>query len=244
MKVINDLLNYKNLKIVQDSEWFMFSIDSVLLANFAKINKKHSIIDFCTGNAPIPLFLSERVTGKIIGVELQKEVYELALESVKINNLEKKIEILNCDVKDLNKIYETDTFDYILCNPPYFKITTESNINNNKIKATARHEITLNLSDIFKCAKKILKNNGKIAVIHRTDRLIDIISEMRNNNIEPKRLQFIFPKEQTKSNLVLVEGSKNGKTGLKVESPIIVHKENGDYTSEIKILFSGGKNEN
>ena len=244
MKVTNDLLNYNNLKIVQDTNWFNFSIDSVLLANFVNVNKKTKIVDFCTGNAPIPLFLSCKTSNKIIGVELQKEVYDLAIESVAINNLEKQIEIINLDVNDLPSLYETDTFDLITCNPPYFKFDKDNYINKNEIKYIARHEIYLNLNQIFKVAKKLLKNNGKIALVHRTDRLIDIIVEMRNNNIEPKRLKFIYPFSNSESNLVLIEGSKNGKPGIKLESNLIIHNDDGTYKEEIKRIFDGGNDEN
>ena len=144
------------------------------------------------------------------------------------------------DVKTLSKIYETDTFDLITCNPPYFKYDNNDNINDNVIKAIARHEIKLNLEDIFKCARKILKNNGKIAIVHKTDRLIDIIFYMKNNNLEPKRLQFIYPFSDSKSNLVIIEGAKNAKPGLIVEKGIIVHNKDGSYTNEILKIFNGG----
>lgn len=240
MEVINDLLNYNNLKIVQNPKWFSFSLDSVLLANFAKVSNKMKIIDFCSGNAPVPLFLSTKTTSKIIGVELQKEVYDLAKKSISINNLEDKIEMLNMDVNDICNYFETDTFDLITCNPPYFKVIKTSNTNIDNIKATARHELNLTLNNIFRCAKKLLKNNGKIVMVHRTDRLIDIIMEMKSNNIEPKRIKFIYPFEDSKSNLVLVEGSKNGKTGLEIEKNIIVHNSDGSYKDEILRIFNGG----
>ena len=240
METINDLLNYNGLKIVQNTDWFKFSLDSVLLANFVNVNKKTKIIDFCTGNAPIPLFLSHKTNQKIVAVELQKEIYDLANKSVKLNHLEEKVQVLNEDVKNLSNIYETDSFDLITCNPPYFKINENSNINENKIKSVARHEIYLNLDDIFKIAKKVLKNDGKIAMVHRTERLIDIISSMKNNNIEPKRIQFVYPFSKSKSNMVLIEGAKNGKPGLSVLSNIVVHNEDGSYTEYINNLFNGG----
>lgn len=238
MEVINDLLNYGGLKIVQNTDWFSFSIDSVLLANFVTVNNKQKIMDFCTGNAPIPLFLSTKTKSEIIGVELQREVYDLALKSLRINKLDKRIKIINEDVKNLPKLYETDTFDLITCNPPYFKVNSSSNLNDNEIKKVARHELYLNLDDIFVCAKKLLKNNGKIAIVHRTDRLIDIIMSMKKNNIEPKRLQFIYPFSDSKSNLVLVEGSKNGNPGLIIEKNIVVHNEDGSYTNFINDMFN------
>lgn len=238
MEEINRLLNYKDLKIVQNTDWFKFSIDSVLLSNFVKITKNTTnIIDFCTGNAPIPLILSTKTRANITGVEIQKDVYNLAKKSIKINNLKDRIEILNMDVKDIAQKYESDSFDLITCNPPYFKLKESSIINDNDIKSVARHEIYINLDDIFKVARKILKNNGTIAIVHRTDRLIDIIECMKKNNIEPKRLQLVYPKFNKESNIVLIEGAKNGKSSLKVLPPIYVHDEDGNYLEEIKKMF-------
>ena len=238
MEVVNDLLNYDNIKIVQNSDWFSFSLDSVLLANFVHVNNKMRIMDFCCGNAPIPLILSTKTNSKITGVEIQKEVFSLAIKSVRLNNKEKQIEIINEDVKNLHNIYETDSFDLITCNPPYFKYKNSSNINNNNTRALARHELSLTLEDVFKTAKKILKNNGKLAMVHRTERLIDIICLMRKYNLEPKRIRFIQPFSNSNSNLVLIEASKNGNAGLKIESNLIVHDENNNYTEEVLEIFN------
>ena len=164
----------------------------------------------------------------------------MAFKSVKINNLENQIKILNMDVNDLSSIYETDTFDLITCNPPYFKVKNKSNTNFNKVKSIARHEHNLELDNVFKCAKKILKNNGRIALVHRTDRLIDIIMLMKNNNIEPKRMQFVYPFSNSQSNLVLIEGAKNGNPGFILEKNIIVHNDDGSYTDFITNIFNGG----
>ncbi len=238
MEVVNDLLNYDKIKIVQNSDWFSFSLDSVLLANFVHVNNKMRIMDFCCGNAPIPLILSTKTNSKITGVEIQKEVFSLAIKSVRLNNKEKQIEIINEDVKNLHNIYETDSFDLITCNPPYFKYKNSSNINNNNTKALARHELSLTLEDVFKTAKKILKNNGKLAMVHRTERLIDIICLMRKYNLEPKRIRIIQPFSNSNSNLVLIEASKNGNAGLKIESNLIVHDENNNYTEEVLEMFN------
>jgi len=237
MNVINDLVGYNNLKIVQNDEYFNFSLDSVLLARFCNVTDKMKIIDFCTGNAPIPLILSTLTTSNIIGVELQKEVFELAEESVKINNLENQITILNMDVKDISKKYNTDTFDLITCNPPYFKYIETSNINNNYIKSVARHEIKITLEDIIVISKKLLKNNGSLVLVHRADRFIEIISLLHENNLEPKRVRFIYPKNKDNSNLVLIEAKKNAKIGLKVLPPLYCHNEDGSYTNEVLKMF-------
>ena len=195
MEVVNRLLNYKDLNIVQNTDWFNFSLDSVLLANFALQNKSYkNIMDFCTGNAPVPLILSRKVNCNITGVEIQKEVYDLATKTLEINNLTDRIKILNMDVKDLPKVYETDTFDLITCNPPFFRVNENSKLNESVIKTNARHETLINLEDIFSVSKKILKNNGTISLVHRPDRLIDIILCMKKYNIEPKRLQLVYPR--------------------------------------------------
>lgn len=237
MKVKNYLLGYKNMYIMQDTEMFNFSLDSVLLANFVTINKSDkSILDIGTGNAPIPLILTNRTNAKITGVEIQKESYELALESVEINKLENQIKIINDDINNFYKNCESDSFDIITCNPPFFKnvITNDSNY-----KLLARHEKTLNLEQILIIAKKLLKNNGVIALVNRPARMIDIITEMKNNNIEPKKIQLVYPFKGKNANILLIEGSKNGKPGLKILPPLFAHNNDGSYTEEIKKFFGG-----
>ena len=164
MEVVNRLLNYKDLNIVQNTDWFNFSLDSVLLANFALQNKSYkNIMDFCTGNAPVPLILSRKVNCNITGVEIQKEVYDLATKTLEINNLTNRIKILNMDVKDLPKVYETDTFDLITCNPPFFKVKENSKLNESVIKTNARHETLINLEDIFSDIRKsVMKEMSNI----------------------------------------------------------------------------------
>lgn len=235
--VINDLVGYDNLKIVQNNEYFNFSLESILIPRFCILKKKMKIIDFCTGNAPIPLVLSTLTDSKIIGVEVQKEIYALATESVKINGLEERISILNEDVKKLPDLFETDTFDLITCNPPYFKVNESSNLNDNYIKTVARHEVMLTLNDIFAVSRKLLKNNGSVVMVHRTDRLSEILTLMTNNNLQPKRIRFIYPKEGKESNLVLIDAKKNGKIGVKVLPPLYCHNDDGSYTSEVLKMF-------
>ena len=238
MEVINYLLGYENLKIYQDTDMFNFSLDSVLLPNFVTINKKTKrILDIGTGNAVIPIILSTKTKALIDAVEIQKEVYLLGKKSIEYNKLEKQITIYNEDIKDFYKNIETDTYDVITCNPPFFKVNEKSNLSDSEYKKIARHEIKLNLEDIMIVSKKLLKNNGVLAIVHRTDRLIDIIELMRKYNIEPKKVEFIYPKKNTNSNIVLIEGSKNGKPGLKILKPIISHTNNDEYTDELKKYF-------
>lgn len=235
---INDLVYFKNIKIVQNKDYFNFSLDSVLLPNFVEITRKtKKILDMCTGNAPIPLILSMKTDAKIYGVELQKEVYDLAKETIKINNLDNQIELINDNIKNLKKIFDTETFDIITCNPPYFKKKDDSIINENKVKSIARHEIEMELEDVMIISKALLKNEGSLVLVHRTDRLIEIIELMKKHNIEPKRMRLIYPKVNMESNLVLIEGRKNGKEGLKILSPLYIHNDDSSYTSEVLEMF-------
>lgn len=208
-----------------------------MIPRFCVLKNNMKIIDFCTGNAPIPMILSTLTDSNIIGVELQKEIYNLAVQSVKINNLEDRITLLNMNVLDIFNVYETDSFDLITCNPPYFRVNEFSNLNNNMIKSIARHEIEIKLEDICRISKKLLKNNGSLVLVHRTDRLSEIINMLLKYNLQPKRIRFLYPKEQENFNLVLIDARKNGNIGLKVLPPLICHNMDGSYTKEVLDMF-------
>ncbi len=235
--VVNDLVGYDNLKIIQNSDYFNFSLESVLLPRFCQVKKNMKILDLCTGNAPIPLILSTMTDSKIIGVEIQKEIFDLAIDTVKLNNLEEKISILNMDAKDIVNEFSTDSFDLITCNPPYFKYVKSSNLNQNMVKSIARHEIKIKISDIIIIARKLLKNNGSLVLVHRVDRLAEIINLLTLNNLSVKRLRFIYPKMNEEANLVLIDARKNGNVGLKVLKPLVCHNEDGSYTDEVLKMF-------
>lgn len=238
MEVLNDLVGYKNLKIYQNTEWFSFSLDSVLLPNFVTLNKNiDTIIDLGCGNAPIPLILSTKTDAKIIGVEIQKDSYDLAKKSIFYNHLDDRIELLNIDMKELRHIYPSDSIDVITCNPPYFKYLETSNLNEDEHKIIARHEKMITLEEIISLSKFLLKNNGVLAMVHRADRLIEIISLFQKYGLEVKKLRFVYPKINMESNMVLIEGRKNGKVGLKLLPPLYAHNEDGSYTEEILKMF-------
>lgn len=238
MEVLNDILGYKNRKIYQDTDCFSFSLDSIMLANFATIRlKDNSIVDLGCGNGVIPLILSLRTTKKIVGVELQNKLADMAVRSVKYNNLEDYIKIINMNMKDFVTSETIESFDLVTCNPPYFKVNEKNYFNESKEKLIARHEVEINLSDLFYVVKKILKNNGNFAIVHRTDRLMEILLEFKKNNIEPKRIRFVYENINKESTLVLIEGQKNGKVGLKIEKPFILYNEDGSETEEYKNLL-------
>lgn len=238
MEVLNDLLGYKNIKIYQNPDWFSFSLDSVLLPNFITLRSKiTNIIDLGTGNLPIPLILSTRTKAHITAIEIQKDVYEMAKKTCEYNHLEEQITIKNMDIKDLKSFYLPDTFDIVVSNPPYFRYQESSNLNDDIHKTIARHEKMIDLENLIEIGSYLLKNNGIFGMVHRTERLLEIIHLFEKYRISPKRIQLVYPKEGTESNLVLIEGIKNGRSGVKFLSPLYVHNEDGSYRDEILKMF-------
>lgn len=235
---INDLLGYDGLKIYQNPEMFSFSIDSMLLASFASVKKNtKNIIDLCCGNAPIPMYLTLRTNAKIYGVELQKEAYDLGIKSIKLNNLE-NVELINSNLIDISKSFDHEMFDLVTCNPPFFKYLETSNVNKNDFLTIARHEVYVNLEQIVQEASRLLKNGGCFAMVHRPDRLVDIIEAFRKYKIEPKRLRFVYPRKNKECNHILIEGIKNANDGgLKILPPLYVY-EGDSWTDEIKEIYN------
>ena len=236
-KVKNRLLD-TDLVIYQDDEWFKFSLDSVLLAKFVTLNLRHKkIIDLASGNAPIPLLLSFRTKASIYGIEYQECVYELGKQSIVENGKGEQIQLICGDVRELNKTFNSDNFDVVTCNPPYFKTDNDEYLNDNSVKSLARHEITLTLDDVLKQASYLLKNGGILAMVHRTERFVEILEKMKRYRLEPKMVQFIYPKKGKNSDLFLIEGIKNGKIGLKLLSPLVIHEEDDSYTEEVQEIL-------
>lgn len=241
VEVINDLLGYDGIKIIQRPDMFHFSLDSTLLADFVQpLAKTKKILDLGCGNAPIPLFLSLKTTASIVGIEIQEEVYDLAARSVVLNNLEKQITILNCDIKGIHKSFENGEFDIVTCNPPFFKYSETSNTNKHEYKTIARHEVLVTLEDVIVESKRLLKTKGSLYLVHRTDRLIEIIQTLLRYQFSIKRLRFVYSKKGQESNMVLIEASNNGHTELTLLEPLYVH-ENDGYTDEILRIFRYGK---
>ena len=240
MEQIHDLLEYENLKIYQNNDWFSFSLDSVLLAHYATVPiRTYHILDLCTGNAPIPLILSRRTKAHIDAVEIQKDVAALAQKSVEINHLETQITVIPQSAQEFQKSCESDTYDLITCNPTFFKDIPDATKKLDIQKKLARHDVTSTLEEILKIVRKLLKNNGTFAIVHRAERLPELLSLFEKYNITPKRLRLIYPHLDREANMLILEGTKNGHSGLKILSPILVHKDDGSYTDEILEIFKG-----
>lgn len=233
-----DYLLAENLRIIQSPNVFAFSLDAVLLARFAYIPiQKGKILDLCTGNAVVPLLMSSYTKATITGVEIQERLYDMAKRSVEYNKLEDKISLIHGDLKDMTGILGYHKFDAVTCNPPYFSTPPKSEKNENEHYAIARHELFCTLEDVIKACSQLVRQKGKVSIVHRPDRLTDIITIMRQYSLEPKRIQFVHPKEGKEAHTVLVEGVRDGKAGLKVLKPIIVYDEFQEYTRDIKEIL-------
>ncbi len=238
-----DDLEYKGLKIIQNKEWFCFGMDSVILANFARKEKKGSkILDLGTGTGIIAILLSKKVdNSKITGIEIQKEVAEMAQRSVKLNDLEDRVKIVNEDIKNILKESGQAKFDVVITNPPYKKKETGI-LNENNVRMISRHEITANLEDFIRVAGNQLKDYGTFYMINRPERIIDIFENLRKYKLEPKEIQFIHPQKNKAPNGLLVKAVKYGGEFLKIREPLIIYNDNGAYTDEILEIYEKVKN--
>lgn len=240
-----DDLGINELKIIQNKEYFCFGTDSVLLANFMESkNSTNVIIDLCSGSGVIPVIVSAKNSyKKIYAVELQEEMYDLLARNIKLNKLEGSIVPILSNIKDVKKIRReiiekenVDSADIIICNPPYKKCGTGI-LNEDKVKYIARHEIECTLEDIFFSSSKLLKTKGKLYIVHKPDRLSDLIAKARQYSLEAKRIRFVYPTINSKPGIALIEYMKNGGNELVIEKPLIEFNEDGSYTDEIYQIY-------
>ncbi len=235
-----DQLFSTDVKIIQNKAVFSYSVDSVLLSRFPRIPKKGLIVDLCSGNGAVGLFASTQTKAQIIQVEIQERLAEMNQRSIALNNLAEQVSVINDDLAALPDHIGRSKVDLILCNPPYFKVEPDSNLNDSEHYLLARHEITTNLETICQTAQQVLKSNGRLAMVHRPDRFLEIIETLQTYKLAPKRIQFVYPKSGRDANMILIEAIKDGATdGLKILPPLFVHKENGDYTKEIHEIYYG-----
>lgn len=235
-----DYLLAEQLRIIQSPSVFSFSLDAVLLAKFTYVpSAQGKIVDLCTGNGVIPLFLSARTKATIIGVELQERLADMATRSIQYNNLQKQIEIIEGDVKVIPLKLGIEKYDVVTCNPPYFPAHEASDKNLKEHMAIARHELHLTLDQAVESASRLLKQGGKAAFVHRPGRLLDIVTAMRANRLEPKRIRFVHSKMGKEANTLLIEGIKDGKPDLKILPPLYVYDEDGEYTEEVRVMLYG-----
>lgn len=237
-----DDLQLNNLKIIQNKDGFCFGIDAVLLSDFAKdIRNNSKVLDLGTGTGILGILLCGKTNlSKIYGIDIQEDVCNMASRSVELNNLQDKFEIINKNIKDLSDVFEKASFDAIVSNPPYKKDNSGLK-NESETKLISRHEITASLEDFISISSKLLKNNGSIYMVHRPERLSDLFYFLKKYNLEPKKLRLVQSYNKSKPKLILVKATKNAKSFLKIEEPLIIYNKDGSYTDEIFKIYGKGE---
>jgi tRNA1Val (adenine37-N6)-methyltransferase len=230
-------LQCKGLKIIQNKKWFCFGMDAVLLTNYCDVKNNSKIVDLGTGTGIVPILLSgKRNYSRAYAVEIQSEVAEMAKRSVELNDLQDKIEILNIDLKNAPNILEHNSFDAVISNPPY-KLNSSGIVNPTDQKAISRHEIKCSLEDVISVSAKLLKQYGRFYMVHRPDRLADIICLLRKYRLEPKQIRFVHPHVGDKPNMVLIRASKHGNPELKFDPPLYIYDSEGKYTDDVYEIY-------
>lgn len=237
-----DQLYSQDVKIIQSPSCFAFSLDAVLLADFVRPNHRHRLktVDLCAGNGAVGLFLHDKLGGTFTEVEIQKRLADMAARSIQLNQLDNRYRVLNTDIADIFAQVPKDSVDVVLCNPPYFPVTEKSQRNPNRYLAIARHEIKTNFTMVAQQMSGLLKMNGHGYLVHRPDRLTEILTTLQEHRLVPKRLRFIYPKPGREANMMLIEVIKDGKPGgMKVVPPIIVNGDDGEYLPAVRKLLYG-----
>ena len=239
---IHDLLAYDGVKIIQRKDLFRFSLDSLLLGDFVKINPRaNMIVDFGTGLGPIPLYLSMKTKKPIIGIDIQEEALILAKKSVELNHLDDQISFKHVDINNILDVFDPSSIDIITINPPFFKYHNDEFVNKLDSFTISRHEVLIDLEGIIKSARKIISNGGTINMVHRANRLEEIFLLLNQYNFKVKRIRFVYTKSDKEAMMILIEARFNGKPGdLKVEQPLVIYDENNDYTKEVLNIFHLG----
>ena len=232
-----DDLQLKGLKIIQKRNGFKFGVDAVLLSDFAIIKNKDKIVDLCTGTGIIPFLLIGKYNpSEIVGVEIQQEMVDISNRSAELNDVCEKVSFVNIDLKNQNDIKALGRFDVVTVNPPY-KLNNSGIINPSDNIAIARHEIACNIDDVINATRILLKDNGRMYMVHRPDRLVDILVTMRKYRIEPKRIRMIHPNPSKAPNIVLIEGQRDGGSFLKWDPPLYVYDNNGKFSDQINKIY-------
>ncbi len=232
-----DDLGIKGYRIIQKEQGFCFGMDAVLLSDFASVRDGGRVLDLGTGTGILPILMEAKTKASYLaGLEIQSEMAKMAKRSVQLNHLESKIEIVEGDIKEASAIFSHDSFDVITSNPPYM-IGQHGLVNPSDTKAVARHEILCTFSDISDAARKLLKNRGKLFLVHRSFRLAEILNQLSKDGLEPKRIRFVHPYQEKESNIFLLEAVKGGKSRMVIEPPLVVYKAPNQYTDEIYKIY-------
>ena len=232
-----DDLQRNHYRIIQKKNGFCFGMDAVLLSGFAQVKQKERMIDLGTGTGIIPILLEAKTEGEsFTGLEIQKEVADMACRSVLLNGLENKVFIVQGDIREASRICGKASFDVVTSNPPYM-VMQQGMKNPESMKAISRHEILCTLEDVVREASLLLKPGGRFYLVHRPRRLAEIVCVLRTYSLEPKRMKLVHPFVGREANMVLLEAVRGGGVMMKVEAPIIVFEKQGVYSEEIRTTY-------
>ncbi len=232
-----DDLGRKGYQIIQDPKRFCFGIDAVLLTGFARVKDGDTVLDLGTGTGIIPILLEAKTgASHLTGLEIQPESADMAKRSVCYNELEKKIDIVEGDIKNASEIFGRGSFDVVTCNPPYM-IGAHGLTGGNESKTIARHEVLCTFEDVAREAAAVLKPGGMFYLVHRPFRLVELLGTMTKYRLEPKRMKFVHPFVDKEPNMVLIEAKKGARSRVEIEPPLIVYKSPGVYTDEIYDIY-------
>lgn len=232
-----DDLQRNGYRIIQKKKGFCFGMDAVLLSGFAQVKEGEVAVDLGTGTGIIPILLEAKTKGKhFTGLEIQEEMAEMAGRSVRLNQLENRVDIVRGDIKEASRLFGKASFDVVTSNPPY--MNDNHGLKNPELpKAIARHEVFCTLDDVCREASLLLKSGGRFYMVHRPHRLAEIITALKTYKLEPKRMKLVHPFVDKEANMVLIEAVRGGRSMMKVEAPIIVYREPGVYTREIYDVY-------
>ncbi len=233
---LHELFNGR-LNLYQTKKGYRFSIDSILLGHFASKKATGKVADLGTGSGVLSVILARQPkVVSIIGIEIQKELAKLAEKNISHNNCQEKVKIKCADIKEVSEVFSPESFDTVITNPPFYSLGS-GRINPDSENAIARHEIKGTLDDFIACSSYLLTTGGNFFSVYRPARLADLVSEMRKNRIEPKAFQFVHPNKTEPANIVLVEGIKGAGTETKILPPLMLYKEDGEYTEQANAVF-------
>lgn len=233
-----DDLQLGGLKIIQDKTKYCFTSDSAILANFVSAKKSDKVCEIGTGTGVISILLTHKQNPeKIYAFEVQKETAELAKRNVDLNLLNDKIEIINSPIQDFEKYVKRESFDVVVSNPPYRKVSQKSLISLREEEAISKHEVKLNLDELVLCAKNLLKFGGKFFLVYDATRTAELIYKLKQNNLEPKIMFFTSPSPTKNPVLVLIEAVKGGKEQVNVLPTLITNDKDGNYIYTIQNLY-------
>ena len=232
-----DELHRNGYFLIQNPKKFCFGMDAVLLSGFVRVKKTETVLDMGTGTGVIPILLEGKTEGRhFTGLEIQRDMADMAQRSVMLNKLSEKISIVAGDIKEASALFGRSSFDVVTCNPPYMN-ENHGLKNPEEPKAIARHEVKCSFEDIARESGAVLKPGGRFYMVHRPHRLLELLETMRKYRLEPKRMKFVHPFAGEEANMVLIEAFRGGRPQMRVEAPLIVYRSPGEYTNEIYEIY-------